>query len=142
MQSVNIRTRNRAEMIAVTRELQEIVTGNSWRSGALLVFCPHTTAGLTINENADPDVQRDMTAFMNGMVPRDGSFRHMEGNSDAHIKTSLFGPHLLLIVEDGRIRLGTWQGVYFCEWDGPRDRNLWVQFLPGQVARGMDASWL
>ena len=129
-------------MIPVTRELQKMVENEKWRDGALLVFCPHTTAGLTINENADPDVQRDMTAFMNRMVPEDSGFRHAEGNSDAHIKTSLFGPHVLLIIDNGRIRLGTWQGVYFCEWDGPRQRSLWVQFLPGQVDQEQGASWL
>lgn len=142
MKALHIQTRVRSEMIPVTRELQKMVENEKWRDGALLVFCPHTTAGLTINENADPDVQRDMTAFMNRMVPEDSGFRHAEGNSDAHIKTSLFGPHVLLIIDNGRIRLGTWQGVYFCEWDGPRQRSLWVQFLPGQVDQEQGASWL
>lgn len=130
METLQIQTQSRTEMIAVTRELQALVQKKGWESGALLVYCPHTTAGLTINENADPDVQRDMTKFMNEMVPHKSYFRHMEGNSDAHIKTSLFGPHVMLVVEGGRIRLGTWQGVYFSEWDGPRTRNIWVQFLP------------
>lgn len=118
-------------MIALTRRLQTLVRGRGWENGALLVYCPHTTAGLTINENADPDVHRDMTSYMNGLVPRRGDFRHAEGNSDAHIKTSLFGPHVLLIVDQGELCLGTWQGVYFCEWDGPRTREIWVRFLPG-----------
>ncbi|CAK7013925.1 MAG: hypothetical protein DELT_02176 [Desulfovibrio sp.] len=131
METIRIHTNSRTEMIAVTRELQQLVSEKGWQDGALLVYCPHTTAGLTINENADPDVQHDMTRFMNEMVPHEKYFRHMEGNSDAHIKTSLFGPHVMLIVEGGTIRLGTWQGVYFSEWDGPRSRNLWVQFLKG-----------
>ncbi|SBV94071.1 conserved hypothetical protein [uncultured delta proteobacterium] len=131
METLTIQTRARAEMIPVTSLLRELVRRKDWQTGALLVYCPHTTAGLTINENADPDVQRDMTAFMNALVPQRGDFRHGEGNSDAHIKTSLFGPHVMLIVEEGTIRLGTWQGVYFCEWDGPRNRTLWAQFLPG-----------
>lgn len=118
-------------MVPVTHLLQEHIQAEGWKKGALLVYCPHTTAGVTINENADPDVQRDMTTFMNNLVPQWGYFRHMEGNSDAHIKTSLFGPHLLVIIEEGTLRLGTWQGVYFCEWDGPRNRELWIQFLPG-----------
>ena len=131
METLSIQTHSRTAMISVNRELHGLMRQKDWRTGALLVFCPHTTAGLTVNENADPDVQRDMTAFMNTLVPQRNDFRHMEGNSDAHIKTSLFGPHLMLIVEDGKIQLGTWQGVYFCEWDGPRNRTLWVQFFPG-----------
>ena len=131
MKTLRIKTTARARMTAVTAQLRQLVREEGWENGALLVYCPHTTAGLTINENADPDVQRDMTAFMNGLVPQHGDFRHMEGNSDSHIKTSLFGPQVMLIVDKGDIRLGTWQGVYFCEWDGPRNRELWVQFLPG-----------
>lgn len=119
-------------MTAITRQLQNLVREEGWQSGALLVYCPHTTAGLTINENADPDVQRDMTAFLNELVPQRGDFRHMEGNSDAHIKTSLFGPQVMVIVEGGELRLGTWQGIYFCEWDGPRTREIWVQFLSSE----------
>ncbi|MDL2316036.1 secondary thiamine-phosphate synthase enzyme YjbQ [Desulfovibrio sp. OttesenSCG-928-A18] len=131
MQTLNIRSGQREELIAITGELRGLVREQGWQSGALFVYCPHSTAALTINENADPDVARDMRFFMNRLVPRLPEFRHAEGNSDAHIKTSLFGPHCLLPVEDGEIRLGTWQGVYFCEWDGPRKRSLWVQFLPG-----------
>ena len=131
MKTFGIQTRSRTEMIPVTAQLRELVRKEGWQTGALLVYCPHTTAGLTINENADPDVQRDMTAFMNALVPKQGNFRHGEGNSDSHTKTSLFGPHVMLIVEKGDLCLGTWQGVYFCEWDGPRDRKVWVQFLPG-----------
>ncbi len=130
MESMAIRTRSRAEMISISQELHDLMRRKDWHTGALPVFCPQPTAGLTVNENADPDVQRDMTLFMNKLVPRGVDFRHGEGNSDSHIKTSLFGPHLMLIVEDGTIQLGTWQGVYFCEWDGPRARNLWAQFLP------------
>lgn len=132
MKTLTLRTKSRAEMIPITDKLRELVRAEGWQSGALLVYCPHTTAGFTINENADPDVQRDMCAFMNGLVPQRSDFRHGEGNSDSHIKTSLFGPHTMLVVEEGDIRLGTWQGVYFCEWDGPRNRNVWVQFLPSQ----------
>ncbi len=130
MVTLDIRTEQRSELRPVTSQLASLVRGQGWQSGALLVYCPHTTAGLTVNENADPDVARDMESFMGRLVPQSASFRHAEGNSDAHIKTSLFGPSLMLIVEDGRIQLGTWQGVYFCEWDGPRRRTLWAQFLP------------
>jgi len=131
MKTLSLQTRSRAEMLPITSQLRELVRTEGWQTGALLVYCPHTTAGFTINENADPDVQRDMCAYMNKLVPQSGEFRHLEGNSDSHIKTSLFGPHVMLIVEGGEIQLGTWQGVYFCEWDGPRSRNVWVQFLPG-----------
>lgn len=132
MKTLSLQTGARTQMVPITAQLRELVRKEGWLTGALLVYCPHTTAGFTINENADPDVQRDMCAHMNKLVPQAGDFRHMEGNSDSHIKTSLFGPHVMLIVEQGGIRLGTWQGVYFCEWDGPRTRNVWVQFLPGQ----------
>lgn len=115
----------------ITSKLRRLVRDNGWGEGALLVFSPHTTAGLTINEAADPDVAADITDYMNRLVPQSGSFAHAEGNSDAHIKTSLFGPHVLLPVSNGDLRLGTWQGVYFCEGDGPRKRTVWVQFLPG-----------
>jgi secondary thiamine-phosphate synthase enzyme len=132
METLTLNTQAREAMVAITRPLQQLVADRGWKTGALLVFCPHTTGAITINENADPDVARDMTAFMGALVPQHSSFRHAEGNSDAHIKTSLFGPHCLVIVENGTLRLGTWQGIYFCEWDGPRTRTLWVQFLPGQ----------
>ncbi len=129
MHTLSVHTTAREELRLITPMLADLVRRQQWRNGALLLFCPHTTAGLTVNEAADPDVARDMRVFMDGLVPRQGDFRHSEGNSDAHIKTSLFGPQLMLIVDGGLIRLGTWQGVYFCEWDGPRDRTLWAQFL-------------
>ena len=132
MQQLAIVTPSREEMLDITDALRETVRMQGWQNGAVLVFCPHTTAALTINEAADPDVQRDMCRFMKSLIPHRSDFRHAEGNSDAHIKTSMFGPHVLLVLENGEIRLGTWQGVYFCEWDGPRNRNLWVQFLPGE----------
>ena len=101
------------------------------RSGALALFCPHTTCGLTINEGADPDVCRDMEGFFRRLVPQDPAFAHAEGNSDAHIKCTLHGPSLLVLVEDGELRLGTWQAIYLCEGDGPRRRSVWAQWLPG-----------
>ena len=131
MEIIKIKTSRREELIAITSELRKLVRDQGWQQGALLVYSPHTTAGFTINENADPDVARDMRWFMNRLVPDSPEFQHAEGNSDAHIKTTLCGPHVMLIVEDGELMLGTWQGVYFCEWDGPRNRTVWVQFLPG-----------
>ena len=105
------------------------------RSGALALFCPHTTCGLTINEGADPDVCRDMEGFFNRLVPQSRDFAHAEGNSDAHIKCTLRGPSLLVLVEDGQLQLGTWQAICLCEGDGPRRRSVWAQWLPGPSSR-------
>lgn len=131
METLTLHTTDREQLANITPAVRELVRAKGWRKGALLLFCPHTTGALTVNEAADPDVARDMTVNMGRIVPRHGDYRHAEGNSDAHIKTSLFGPSLMLIVEGGEVRLGTWQGIYFCEWDGPRSRNLWAQWLPG-----------
>lgn len=129
METLEIHTTRREELVRLTGALQDLVTAQGWHSGALLVFCPHTTAGLTINENADPDVVRDLIMALARLVPQHADFRHAEGNSDAHVKASLMGPSLTCIVEGGRIQLGTWQGLYLCEWDGPRNRSVWVQWL-------------
>lgn len=130
METIKITTTKREQLIAITHYLAALLKQKGWQNGALLIFSPHTTAGLTINENADPDVQLDMETFLRRLVPQSHNFRHAEGNSDAHIKTTLCGPHSLVIVQNSEIKLGIWQGVYFCEWDGPRDRQIWVQFLP------------
>ena len=130
MKTLSIPTRNREGFVDITRAVREAVHDKGWRSGALLLFCPHTTAALTINEAADPSVTADMTAHLRTLVPRSQAFTHAEGNSDAHLKTTLIGPSLMLIVEDGEPRLGTWQGIYLFEGDGPRSRSVWLQFLP------------
>ena len=124
-----VKTGSRVEMVDITSEIREIIGKSGVISGLCLVFCPHTTAGLTINENADPDVVRDIVKETSKIVPADDGYRHSEGNSDAHIKSSLFGPSLQLIVEGGNLILGTWQGVYFCEFDGPRSRKVYVKVL-------------
>lgn len=129
METLEQRTPRREALVRITPALAELVTAKGWRDGAMVVFCPHTTAGLTVNEDADPDVAADMVAILGRLVPRDPNYRHAEGNSDAHVKTTLVGPSLTLIVAGGRIQLGTWQGVYLCEWDGPRTRKIWVQWL-------------
>ena len=129
MEILEQRTPRREALVRITPALTELVTAKGWRDGAMVVFCPHTTAGLTVNEDADPDVATDMVDIMARLVPRDPDYRHAEGNSDAHVKTTLVGPSLTLIVAGGRIQLGTWQGVYLCEWDGPRTRKIWVQWL-------------
>ena len=136
MEHLEISTRSRCEMIDITAELHALVRRKAadgrWQSGALALFCPHTTCGLTVNEGADPDVRRDMLTFFNGLVPRLGDYHHAEGNSDAHIKATLHGPSLTLFVENGELCLGTWQSVYLCEGDGPRRRSIWLQWLAGQ----------
>lgn len=116
-------------MIPVSQYIQDELTRHGRKNGIIFVHCPHTTAGVTINESADPDVRTDMCGHLRKMIPQNASFRHFEGNSDAHIKSSLLGAQLFLIFKDGRLALGQWQEVYFCEWDGPRARELWLQFL-------------
>ncbi len=127
---LSLRTTRRCELINVTGETQAYLKDSKARDGLLVIFVPHTTAGVTINENADPDVTRDIINFTSGLIPEDSGFAHSEGNSDAHIKSSLFSPSLAVIVQGGRLCLGTWQGVYFAEFDGPRSRKLWLKFQP------------
>ncbi len=142
MQTLALNTRARCEMRDITPELraftERMARERGWRRGALALFCPHTTCGLTVNEGADPDVRRDMLAFFSRLAPEHGEYHHAEGNSDAHIKASLHGPSLLLLVEDGQLRLGTWQAVYLCEGDGPRRRSLWLQWLPGEAGENQE----
>ncbi|EPR42114.1 protein of unknown function UPF0047 [Desulfovibrio sp. X2] len=131
MQTLRVTTERHEEMVDITSEVRRAVRDNDWRDGALLVYCPHTTAAITVNEGADPDVQRDILTTLRRLVPLEGDYRHSEGNSDAHVKSSLTGCGQLVVVADGEVKLGTWQHVYFCEFDGPRSRNVWLQFLPG-----------
>ena len=129
METLTISTSAREELVNITGAVQKTVSEHGWTDGALLLFCPHTTGAVTVNEGTDPDVQRDIVTALKKLVPRHGDYRHAEGNSDAHLKTSLVGPEQLLIVEGGRIQLGTWQQIFFCEFDGPRTRKLWVKWL-------------
>lgn len=129
METLEIRTADREEMVDITGQIRTLIRKNGWMNGALLLYCPHTTGAVTVNEGADPSVVRDIIVNMRKLVPHHGDYRHMEGNSDAHIKTSMFGPGQMLIVEGGDIMLGTWQRIFFCEFDGPRTRKLWAQFM-------------
>jgi len=129
MYELAVKTNTRTEMLDITRSIQKIASEQNWQSGLLTIFVPHTTAALTINENADPDVQRDMLMEMNKVVPFEDGYRHFEGNSAAHIKASLFGSSEVVILEKGQLQLGTWQGIYFCEFDGPRQRKVWLKFM-------------
>ncbi|MBT3881396.1 MAG: YjbQ family protein [Candidatus Scalindua sp.] len=121
----SIKTSRRNEFIDITSQIQEIVGEVS--EGVVTVFVPHTTTGITINENADPDVPRDILKKLESLIPQSDNYSHMEGNSDAHIKASLFGSSVSVIVKDGRLLLGTWQSIFFCEFDGPRTRMFYAQ---------------
>ena len=114
--------------IDITGQVRKIVASGNVQNGLCQIFVPHTTAGVTINENADPDVVTDMLAALGKMVP-DLPYRHSEGNSPAHVKSSLVGCSITVPISEGRLCLGTWQGIYFCEFDGPRTRKVWVQLV-------------
>ena len=126
MQTLTVPTSARVQMIDITDRVAEAIRQEGVKDGLAVVHVPHTTAGVTINENADPTVVRDILTEMDKIVPHDDGYHHSEGNSAAHIKSSLFGPSLTLIVAGGRPVLGTWQAVYFCEFDGPRRRTVHV----------------
>jgi secondary thiamine-phosphate synthase enzyme len=127
MQKLPIKTTTRNQIIDITSQVQSYISENNISSGLVTVYSPHTTAGITVNENADPDVKKDMLSFFNKLVPQDPNFSHLEGNSDSHIKGSLFNFSQTFIVESGRLQLGTWQGIFFVEFDGPRNREVWVK---------------
>lgn len=127
MYSFSISTQNHTEFKDITKEVQAAASQLKIESGLITVFIPHTTAGVTINENADPDVMADLAEALERAVPWKGRYRHSEGNAAAHVKAALVGSSVQVIVEKGRLQLGTWQGIYFCEFDGPRTRSVWVQ---------------
>ncbi len=128
MEIITIKTHKRSQFIDITSEIEKIVR-NASDIKSVLLYVPHTTAAVTINENADPTVVEDILNHLEEMIPNSPHFRHSEGNSDAHIKSSLVGPSILIPVENGKLTLGTWQGIYFAEFDGPRTRKLYIQFL-------------
>jgi len=130
MNQFTVRTGSRFEMIDITGEISAILKKSGMREGVCHLFVPHTTAAVTINENADPDVPKDILAELDKIVPLHDAYRHMEGNSAAHIKASLFGASETLLVEGGSLILGTWQSVFFCEFDGPRTRKVLVECVP------------
>lgn len=125
---LRVSTARRTQFLAISRPVADLVRQKGWQDGVLTIFIPHTTAGITINENADPDVARDMEWFSDELIPCSPCFRHAEGNSDAHIKASFYGSSVQVIVRSGQLWLGTWQGIYFCEFDGPRQRTVWLAF--------------
>ena len=129
METFSVRTKSRTELVDITREVASALAEVEAGSGACVVYVPHTTAGVTINENADPTVCSDIEGELDRLVPWDGPYRHTEGNSAAHVKSTLVGSSVTVPVEGGQLVLGTWQGIYFCEFDGPRTRKVHVQVV-------------
>ena len=126
-----VHTQRREQMLDVTAEIRQAVGRSEVKHGMVLIYCPHTTAAVTVNEAADPDVPADIIGGLATLVPRDGSWQHREGNSDAHLKATLVGASVAVPVVDGKLTLGTWQGVFLCEFDGPRTRSLVVSVCEG-----------
>lgn len=124
-----IKTTKAQEFINITNIIEEEVRNNGVEEGIVVAFVPHTTAGITINENADPDVVFDIISEFNNVFPESKKHRHIEGNSHAHIKASLLGSSVTIIIENGELKLGTWQGAYFCEFDGPRNRSIYIKII-------------
>ena len=129
MDEISVKTSSHTQFIDITSKVSEVLQKTGIKDGICTVFTPHTTAGITINENADPDVPRDIIREMEKVVPLNDGYAHVEGNSAAHIKSSLFGCSETVIIRNGSLMLGTWQSVFFCEFDGPRDRKVWVKII-------------
>jgi secondary thiamine-phosphate synthase enzyme len=131
MKTIQVHSSRREQVLDITPQVEDFVAKCGHKSGLVAVYCPHTTAAVSTNENADPDVKQDLMDQLKKTIPRSPEFHHSEGNSDAHIKAVLAGLSQVFMVEDGRLQLGTWQGVYFLEFDGPRNREVWLKFIPG-----------
>lgn len=129
METINLSTSKRTEFIDITNKIKKIVENSKIKNGLCFVYCPHTTAAITINEHADPSVVSDIIKKLDALVPEEGGYNHSEGNSDAHIKSSLLGCEKTIIIRDGKLILGTWQGIFFCEFDGPRNREVIVEII-------------
>lgn len=129
MKTIEITTSSRSQLVDITAKVQKTVSDSGIKSGLCHLWVPHTTAAITVNENADPSVARDILMEMDKRIPWEDGYRHSEGNSAAHVKSTLVGCEKTLIIEDGRLVLGTWQGIYFCEFDGPRQRQVWLRIV-------------
>ncbi|MBM4273965.1 MAG: YjbQ family protein [Deltaproteobacteria bacterium] len=127
LQTLSVRTNTSTEFIDITSQVREVVRQSGFSEGVCHVFVPHTTAGVTINESADPNVKADILMVLNKLISDKESYRHLEGNSPAHIKASIIGPQVTVIISGSRLLLGTWQGIFFCEFDGPRSRKVYVK---------------
>ena len=126
---ITVKTGSRTEFVDITTDIQKAVTESGLQSGLCMVYVPHTTAAVTINESADPSVKKDILMILNRVVPWQAEYRHLEGNSPAHVKSTVVGASELVMVENGRLQLGTWQGIFFCEFDGPRTRKVHLKFM-------------
>jgi secondary thiamine-phosphate synthase enzyme len=134
---VPVKTSQRGEIVDVTDAVRRVARVNNVREGMAIVYVPHTTAAVTINENHDPDVKSDMLAKLDALIPKDeGYYQHNEGNSDSHVKTALVGNSATVLIEQGDLALGQWQGIYFCEFDGPREREMWVKLVDFRPRQG------
>lgn len=129
MERITIQTKRRKEMVDLNPFINKYLREKNYKDGALVIFVPHTTAALTINEGADPDVAEDIIDTLSQKIPPSRNYKHSEGNADAHILSVLVGQSLTIIVENGNLKLGTWQHIFFCEFDGPRSREVWLKFL-------------
>ncbi len=129
LKTLNIKSRTRTEFIDITDDINTIVRESGLKSGICYLYVPHTTAAITINEGADASVKRDILTALNKLVPLAGDYQHLEGNSDAHIKSSLIGVSTAILIEDSRLVVGTWQSVFFCEFDGPRHRKVFIKVI-------------
>jgi len=129
MITLRVKTTRRTQLVDVTAEVQKTVKESGVAAGVCYLYVPHTTAGIVINEHADPDVASDVEAALARLIPHQGPYRHSEGNSDSHIKTVLTGASQVVLLEGGRLALGRWQGIFFCEFDGPRERTLWIKIV-------------
>ncbi len=132
IRTFQVKSSGRTEFIDITHPVEETVQASGVKNGVCFVFTPHTTAAVTINENADPSVTQDILRMLNKVIPFEGPYQHIEGNSSAHIKSSLFGCSKTVFVESGKLVLGTWQGIFFCEFDGPRNRKVYVKVVKGE----------
>ncbi len=129
LETISISTKNRSDIVCITSKVQEIASKSKIKNGICVIFNPHTTAAITINEDADPSVKRDILEELMKVIPANDGYSHMEGNSDAHIKSSLMGSDRSIIIKNGKLLLGTWQGIFFCEFDGPRTRKVYIQVV-------------
>lgn len=129
MEKITISTRRRKELVDLNPFITKLIREKNFKDGAIILYIPHTTAGLTINEGSDPDVREDIIDTLSQKIPSNINYKHCEGNADAHIQSVLVGQSLTLILEEGVLKLGTWQHIFFCEFDGPRNREIWVKFL-------------
>jgi secondary thiamine-phosphate synthase enzyme len=127
MNEITVQSKSRTEFIDITAAVKQFAAEQGLQNGVITIFVPHTTAGVTINENADPDVTADLAAVFDRVVPWNGDYRHAEGNTAAHVKAALTGSSVQIIVHNGDLVLGTWQSIYFCEFDGPRKRRVWMK---------------